>query len=344
MTAVSIAMATYNGARHIGEQLRSLATQSHLPAEVVITDDGSIDETTEIIERFALTAPFPVRLHNNGVRLGYRANFMRAAELCRSELIAFSDQDDIWYANKLRLSIQPFADPKMLMVYHNADVMRANGRTIATLDAAGSAVVVHAPLSLSPWTVMRGFTQVIRRDLLAFSDLRPLSIDENNSAEHMAHDRWFYFLASVFGKIAYIPLPLAAYRQHDNNLFGWKADGNWRGTVNSILSNHSARYRQFADAARGRAEILRACEDRLEGEWLNRARAGVVQYGRLARSLTRRNALYTTAGVSDRLKTFITLLAGGDYWGHWGFGQKSLVKDACLGVLRGPSRPMQESL
>src|SRR5262249_15697678 len=120
-TSVSIAMATYNGERYTRGQRESFAAQTHAPAELVVTDDTSTDNTVAIVEAFAKTVTFPVRLYRNEMRLGYRANFMHAASLCRSELIAFCDQDDYWYPKKIAASVEPFSDPEVLLVYHNAD-------------------------------------------------------------------------------------------------------------------------------------------------------------------------------------------------------------------------------
>jgi glycosyltransferase involved in cell wall biosynthesis len=285
---VSIAMATYNGSRYIGQQLQSLAKQSHAPAELVVTDDGSTDDTIQIVERFAATAPFPVRIQVNGTRLGYRTNFMRAAHLCECELIAFCDQDDVWYPDKLQRCVGSFDDELVLMVYHNADVVRTDGRIIGTLDAAHSDILVHEPLSLPPWITMRGLTQVVRRNLLLFSDLRNMSIDENNPGECMAHDRWFYFLASVFGQVCNVRRPLAAYRQHDNNVFGWREHGGWQQRLSSLLTNRGELYRKYAQAAESRAVILNTCKERLDGSWLRQAVVGAQLYGKIARSLERR--------------------------------------------------------
>ena len=82
-------MATYNGRQHIRRQLDSLAAQTLIPAELVITDDGSDDDTISVVEEFAKNAPFAVKVFRNEARLGYRKNFMRAASLCQSDLIAF---------------------------------------------------------------------------------------------------------------------------------------------------------------------------------------------------------------------------------------------------------------
>ena len=74
-------MATYNGARYIRDQLESLSKQTVLPDELVVSDDASSDETLSIVADFAARAPFRVRMERNSHRLGYRANFMRVADL-----------------------------------------------------------------------------------------------------------------------------------------------------------------------------------------------------------------------------------------------------------------------
>ena len=77
MTSVSVAMATFNGARYIRRQLDSPAAQSELPAELVVTDDGSTDGTLDVVEDFARAAPFPVSIRKNPTGLGYRVTSCR---------------------------------------------------------------------------------------------------------------------------------------------------------------------------------------------------------------------------------------------------------------------------
>ncbi|MBC7931137.1 MAG: glycosyltransferase, partial [Rubrivivax sp.] len=95
-TRLSIAMCTYDGGRYLAEQLASIAAQTRAPDELVVCDDRSRDETTSIVRRFAETAPFPVRLYVNEQNLGSTRNFEKAIGLCEGELIALSDQDDVW--------------------------------------------------------------------------------------------------------------------------------------------------------------------------------------------------------------------------------------------------------
>src|SRR4029079_17285220 len=90
-----------NGARFLPEQLRSIAAQTRPPDELIVCDDRSTDETAQVIEAFAATAPFPVRLVRNEERLGSTRNFERAVSLCDGSLIALADQDDSWHPEKL---------------------------------------------------------------------------------------------------------------------------------------------------------------------------------------------------------------------------------------------------
>ena len=99
--SVSVAMATYNGARFLDAQFESIAAQTRQPLELVIADDGSSDETVMIAERFAVRAPFEVRILGSPGRRGIVENFMRAARATSGDLVAWSDQDDVWMPGEL---------------------------------------------------------------------------------------------------------------------------------------------------------------------------------------------------------------------------------------------------
>src|SRR5713101_1115880 len=98
---VSVAMCAYNSSRYCEEQLESIASQSRLPDEVVICDDGSVDDTPSILERFRKEAPFDVRVYKNETNLGVAKNFEKAITLCSGDIIALADCDDIWRRDKL---------------------------------------------------------------------------------------------------------------------------------------------------------------------------------------------------------------------------------------------------
>src|SRR5437763_93985 len=124
MTSVSVAMPTYNGARFLEQQLDSVARQSRLPDELVVSDDGSTDETHEILERFKRSAPFEITVHRNEHRLGWVDNFFREMALCSAAVIDLYDQNDVWDAYKLQLFLAPFdQNPRSSMVVHAAAIV-----------------------------------------------------------------------------------------------------------------------------------------------------------------------------------------------------------------------------
>ena len=99
---ISIALCTYNGGAFLPEQLASLAGQRLPPHEIVVFDDGSDDQTRDVLERFKDNNPcLDVRIEVNPRRLGPAGNFERAIAACRGEIIALCDQDDVWMPDKL---------------------------------------------------------------------------------------------------------------------------------------------------------------------------------------------------------------------------------------------------
>lgn len=99
--AISIAMATFSGARWLEAQLSSSAAQTLLPDELVVTNDGSTDDTAAVVAAFAARAPFPVRFTINPERLRFNGNFARAIALTRGNVVFISDQGDLRYPDKI---------------------------------------------------------------------------------------------------------------------------------------------------------------------------------------------------------------------------------------------------
>ena len=101
---ISVVMCTYNGAsRHLREQLDSIFAQTLLPGEIVVQDDCSTDDTMQVLREYAERAPegVAVRIVQNTAQMGINANFFSAMRRAEGELIAVSDQDDIWMPTKL---------------------------------------------------------------------------------------------------------------------------------------------------------------------------------------------------------------------------------------------------
>jgi glycosyltransferase involved in cell wall biosynthesis len=229
--SVSVVMATYNGAEFLEPQLASIAAQTRLPDELVVCDDQSSDESVEIVERFASRAPFEVRVVRNPERLGFAGNFLHAARLSRGDLIAWSDQDDVWMPEKLAVCARELeSDDEVLLVVHASrfgEWMR-HGRPVvrgATGDWFGRFTprrilrrTVYTPTSLPLRTRFPGRSSLVRRRVLHVADALaarlPGIIDEFQGH----HDIWIGFVAGAIGKVVILPDALVQYRLHEEQV------------------------------------------------------------------------------------------------------------------------------
>jgi len=104
MKTVSVVMATYNGERYLREQIDSILGQTYPVHELIVQDDCSTDGTTAIVRQYAEKHPF-VRLYVNERNVGYNENFRRGVMHATGDLVALSDQDDIWFPQKLERQV-----------------------------------------------------------------------------------------------------------------------------------------------------------------------------------------------------------------------------------------------
>jgi len=215
--SISIAMCTYNGAAYVREQLGSFARQTRLPMELVVCDDQSTDNTVDIVRAFAESAPFPVKVVVNEVNLGVARNFGKAVGMCTGDLIALSDQDDIWRGDKLAVVAAAFADsPALSLVFTDADLVDQDltpmGKRLSDTghidaDLRRQLEEDAAFALLLRRNVATGATVALRRSV---TDL-VLPIPDKLLTYH---DAWIVSLAAATGKIKFLPEPLIQYRQH----------------------------------------------------------------------------------------------------------------------------------
>ncbi|MBB6123472.1 glycosyltransferase [Sphingobium subterraneum] len=255
---VSIVMGSYNGARYIERQLNSLVNQTVPPHEILVADDGSTDETMEIVAAIAAKSAVPIRLWRNPENLGYGENFLQTALKATGDLIAYCDQDDIWRPTKLEKCIPEFADPNVVMVVHQAGLIDGEDNNIGGFDQGISESRTVPPLSYDQLKCFYGFSIMIRRDLLAVIPPNLRGTDPMSGAATMAHDRWTTFLANLAGSTREIAEELVDYRQHNDNLCGAPVGRFYLGNASTI--------RTWSDIYVRAAREQRALLDRIEPE------------------------------------------------------------------------------
>jgi glycosyltransferase involved in cell wall biosynthesis len=242
---LSVAMCTFNGARYLPEQLDSIASQTCPPDEMIVCDDRSVDGSAQILKRFAAVAPFPIRVEINEENLGSSRNFEKAIGLCRGDIIALADQDDVWNPTRLeRLEAALASSPKAGLAFSDAEIvdeaLHPLGYSLwrSTFGKRAQRLVEngHALEALLEGNVVTGATMAFRS---AFKDLiLPLPRDVDES---LIHDGWIALAIAAVADLKPIPEPLLKYRQHQGQQIGLRGPrGSGKRSSSSAISAASA--------------------------------------------------------------------------------------------------------
>lgn len=201
---VSVCIATYNGESFIKEQLNSILSQLSENDEIIISDDGSKDDTLHIIKAFN---DFRIKVFINKNKHGVIPNFENALKHAKGDYIFLCDQDDVWEMNKVQTCISYLQEN--ILVLHDASLIDKNGNKYCNSYFA----LRHSKtgyISNLYRNSYLGCCMAFRKELLKYIFPFPKRIE--------MHDRWIGLQAELHGKTALISLPLSRYRIHGGNV------------------------------------------------------------------------------------------------------------------------------
>ena len=218
---ISIAMTTYNGAQFVEAQLRSILEQTRQPDEIIICDDGSRDDTVNIIRRvMQTTGTNRIRLVENEENLGYIRNFYKAISLTKGDYIFLADQDDIWHREKLEKSLAIMERTGAAAICTRSRLIDQDGQEMDGNAFIVSVLLTRLKEELGPVrffdlvieNVAQGctycFTKEVRAKYLALN------------SRQLIHDHQIMFIASLVGKVYACAEPMIDYRIHGSNSAG----------------------------------------------------------------------------------------------------------------------------
>lgn len=273
---VSVALATCDGERFLGELLDSLSGQGCLPCELIVSDDASSDSTARILERFQGRSPFSTRIVHNATRMGVVGNFSRAITECSGEWIALADQDDVWCSDKLENLLPITDDPTVMGIFSDADVVDETRKPLGYTmwEQIGFDERRQALCSDDrPWEILFKDPVVTGATLLFRRELLPLILP---IPESWIHDAWIAQISASQGQLVAVPTPLIQYRQHGANVIGGRKVplfGQVRraGSIGrlGLVERELLRYQELRDrlatfpATRRRDRMLTLCDAKL---------------------------------------------------------------------------------
>lgn len=214
METISVAVITFNGERYIYEQLESIRTQSLPPQQVLIFDDCSFDKTYEIIYEFIETNSLSNwRLFKRTSNVGWRQNIFEALMQCDTDIIFWSDQDDVWEGNKIEKLVSLMDEKNCMATYSSWRYIDSLGSLLNIFSGKNTCKTIEInPFFKSPnIPPLLGCSACFRREII-------LQLQKIFPCEFDSPDWILYFLAVSVGKVRYIDQPLFKRRVHNNNL------------------------------------------------------------------------------------------------------------------------------
>jgi glycosyltransferase involved in cell wall biosynthesis len=292
---ISVALCAYNGEAYLHQQLETILSQTRKPDEMVVCDDLSGDNTLAILENFKERAHFSVLIYCNQEHVGSTKNFEKAIGLCSGDIIALSDQDDVWHQEKVERIEEAFLDsPSVGAVVSDSEMVDGDlnplGYTLwRSLKFTGyqqrRVSQGNAFEVLLKHNFVAGISMAFRAEFKDFI----LPIPAN-----WVHDGWIGLILSAVSDFALIPEQLNKYRQHETQQIGAKRQSLLTQLFDAEKRNPSfylSVFEQYREAYKRLEEIgdrlsLKTDVEKIKAKMAHMYRRAHLPRGKGARFLT----------------------------------------------------------
>jgi len=217
--SISVALCTHNGARYVGEQVATILRQTVPVSQIVLSDDASTDDTVAIVEAAVAGSGVELVVLRNEPALGVVANFEQATAACTGDLIALSDQDDVWHDDKLERILAAFG-PGVLLVHSDATLVDGD---LVPLPSTLLGSLEATPAERRELADGRSFDTFLRRNLVTGATAalrRELLETARPFPPSWVHDEWLAIVAAAVSRTHLVDERLVDYRQHGGNQIG----------------------------------------------------------------------------------------------------------------------------
>lgn len=229
MEKIQILLSAYNGEKYLKQQLDSIRNQSYKNFSLLIRDDGSKDNTVNIVEKYIEDNPEIEIGLIKGENLGVLGSFMKLIELSddNCSFYSFADQDDIWFKDKLLRAAGKMKAGKYL-IYSSS---------FTPVNYKLEEIKFKRPL-IKPSFYNAIVENIATGCTIVFSKKMKDKVKGKDIAGASIHDWWLYIVATALGDMFYDPEPSLFYRQHEGNSIGSK-DGfikKWKSRIKRFSS------------------------------------------------------------------------------------------------------------
>lgn len=257
MPVIDIALASYNGSCYLTAQIDSIYANDLRGSDaslgqVYVSDNMSNDDSLHLLQ--SLQQKYASLVPEQNFDMGVIQNFNHALRRTGADYVMLSDQDDVWFSNKIALSWakmreleSQFGQHTPLLVFTDLEVTDAALNRISDsffeFQKAAPELYLH-PSRMVLYNIAPGCTMLLNRALLDLA--MPVA------ADCAMHDWWFLLIAGMYGKIAYLDQPTMFYRQHANNQVGVRVTSFWE----KLLSPR----RKYLEAKKNLDQAIQHCK------------------------------------------------------------------------------------
>lgn len=200
---ISVCVATYNSSRYIIEQIESILSQIGETDEIIISDDGSKDDT---IEKIKAVCDDRIKIFTNEGTHGYTPNFENALKHAKGDYIFLSDHDDVWKENKVKVCMQYLREYDYVV----SDAIVTNEHLEPIYPSYFQQRIVYEGWLGNLYRFgYLGCLHAFRKEILK----KALPFPTNY--RYCTHDNWLYMIGKTFYRVKIINEPLMYYRRHD---------------------------------------------------------------------------------------------------------------------------------
>lgn len=219
--SVQVLLSTFNGSRFLSQQLESLVLQDYPNLSIIIRDDGSTDNTVEVINDFiSLTkADISLVLGNN---IGSSQSFYELLNISNADFVMFCDQDDYWLPTKVsetlnKIANKDQAEPMAVftdLYVTNSELEILSDSMLKNDQKMKPSYLLKKPLFMVAQNPVAGCTMLINRSA------KILVLEYGKIPNGLLHDHCFSSIINLFGSVYYLDKPTIYYRQHGLNQVG----------------------------------------------------------------------------------------------------------------------------
>lgn len=216
---VEILMPTYNGEKYLKEQIDSILNQSYKNIKLIISDDFSTDSTSKILDDYK-KKDNRIEVFYQPKNIGVVNNIEFLIKNVKASFFMLADQDDYWLVDKVKKSIELLND-------NNADIL------LGDLEVVDEKLNTIYPSFNDYMLLSRKINKYINSNKLNYlyncftgcticakSQIIDKILPLPNNSKFVIHDFWIGLMASLNGKVVYMPEKYIKYRQHGNNQLG----------------------------------------------------------------------------------------------------------------------------